>query len=202
MKIAVLIFVLALSFAGLSFAADEALLIDDFEVAIYGGPEGTVDFGAGNGSSVEVSAGTDIVHGGKQSLKVTYDAIPGGYIWIAGGYDLDAKNAGWLMKVGDINWNKYNTIAFYMYGSDTKAKIAFDIKDNGGEILRYIFEDNFKGWKQIVCPFNEFAARSDWQPRNAEKNGQIDFPIKSYQFEPLPPAKGTLYLDDAELLKK
>jgi hypothetical protein len=202
MKIFALVFVIALSFAGLSLAADEALLIDGFEVTIYGGPEGTVDFGAGNGSSVEVSAATDIAHGGKQSLKVTYDAVPGGYIWVARGYDLDANNAGWLMKAGDIGWNKYNAIAFYMYGSNNKAKIAFDIKDNGGEILRYILEDNFTGWKQIVCPFNEFTARDDWQPQNAEKNGRIDFPIKSYQFEPLPPAKGTFYVDDAELIKK
>ncbi|MFA5144754.1 MAG: carbohydrate binding domain-containing protein [Candidatus Omnitrophota bacterium] len=202
MKTAVLILVMVLSLAGLSLAADEILLIDGFEIMITGGPEGTVDFGAGNGSNVEVSAATDIAHGGKQSLKVTYDAVPGGYIWVARGYDLDAKNSGWLVKAGDVSWNKYNAIAFYMYGSDNKAKIAFDIKDNGGEISRYIFEDNFKGWKQVVCPFKEFVARDDWQPQTAEKNGQIDFPIKSYQFEPLPPAKGTLYLDDAELVKK
>lgn len=202
MKTAVLVFVLALSFMGLGFAADELLLIDGYEVTISGGPEGTVDFGAGNGSVVDVSGVTDIVHGGKQSLKVTYDAVSGGYIWVARGYDLDAKNAGWLVKGGDISWNKYNTIAFYMYGSDSKTKIAFDIKDNGGEILRYIFEDNFKGWQQVVCLFKDFVARDDWQPQNAEKNGQLDFPVKSYQFEPLPPAKGTLYFDDAELLKK
>jgi len=202
MKKAALVFAFILSLTGFGFAADELLLIDSYEVTISGGPEGTVDFGAGNGSVVDVSGATDIVHGGKQSLKVTYDAVAGGYIYVARGFDLDAKNAGWLMKAGDINWNKYNAIAFYMYGSDSKTKIAFDIKDNGGEILRYTFEDNFKGWQQVVCLFKDFVARDDWQPQTAEKNGQLDFPIKSYQFEPLPPAKGTLYFDDAELLKK
>ncbi|MCK9603204.1 MAG: hypothetical protein M0R66_02320 [Candidatus Omnitrophica bacterium] len=202
MKTLVLVLVLALSFLGLSFAADGLLVIDDYEVVISGGPEGTVDFGAGNGSFVDVTAGIDIVHGGKQSLKVDYDAVSGGYIYVARGFDLDAKNAGWLVKGGDIDWNKYNAIAFYMYGSDSKAKIAFDMKDNGGEILRYAFEDNFTGWKQIVCPFKDFMARDDWQPQNAEKNGLIDYPIKSYQFEPLPPAKGTLYFDDCELIKQ
>jgi len=202
MKTAALVFAFILSLTGFGFAADELLLIDGYEVTISGGPEGTVDFGAGNGSVVEVSGAADIVHGGKQSLKVTYDAVEGGYIYVARGFDLDANNAGWLMKAGDISWTKYNAIAFYMYGSDSKTKIAFDIKDNGGEILRYIFEDNFKGWQQVVCLFKDFVARDDWQPQNAEKNALLDFPIKSYQFEPLPPSKGTLYFDDAELLKK
>lgn len=202
MKILGFLLVITLCLAGLGFAQEEILLIDGFEVTISGGPEGTVDFGAGNGSSVEVAAATDIIHGGKQSLKVTYDAVPGGYIWVARGTDLNAKNAGWLVKGADINWNKYNAIAFYMYGSDSKAKIAFDIKDNGGEIWRFVFEDNFKGWKQIACPLNEFVVRTDWQPDSADRNAKMDFPIKSYQFEPLPPAKGTLYFDDAELIKK
>ena len=202
MKIAGFFLAIALGLAGLGFAQEEVLLIDGFEVMISGGPEGTVDFGAGNGSSVEVTASTDIVHGGKQSLKVTYDAVPGGYMWVARGTDLDAGNAGWLVKGADINWNKYNTIAFYMYGSDSQAKIAFDIKDNGGEMWRFVFADNFKGWKQLTCPLGEFVARTDWQPDSADGNAKMDLPIRSYQFEPLPPAKGTLYFDDAELMKK
>ncbi len=201
MKKAALVFALVLSLAGFCFAADE-LLIDSYEVTISGGPAGTVDFGAGNGSFVDVTGAEDLVHGGKQSLKVTYDAIEGGYIWVARGFDLDAGNAGWLMKAGDISWNKYDAIAFYMYGSESKTKFAFDIKDNGGEILRYIFVDDFKGWKQVICPFKDFVARDDWQPQNAEKNGTLDFPIKSYQFEPLPPAKGTVYFDDCTLIKQ
>ncbi len=201
MKILGFLLVITLCLAGLVFAQEGVLLIDGFEVTIYGGPEGTVDFGAGNGSSVEVSAATDIFHGGKQSLKVSYDAVLGGYIWVGRGYDLDAKNAGWLIRNSDIEWNKYNAIAFYMYGSDSKAKIAFDMKDNGGEIWRFIFEDNFKDWKQVVCPFSEFVARSDWQPDSADRNAQMDLPIKSYQFEPLPPAKGTLYFDTVELME-
>jgi hypothetical protein len=44
--------------------------------------------------------------------------------------------------------------------------------------------------------------RDDWQPDGADKNGQIDFPIKVCQFEPLPGSKGTLYFDTVELVKK
>ncbi len=187
---------------GICLAEGNNLLLDDFEVSVSSGPEGTVDFGVGNGSSVEVSASTDIKHSGKQALKVVYDAVPGGYIYVARGTGLDAKNANWILKPTDVKWEEYNAISFYMYGTDSKAKIAFDVKDNGGELWRFILEDNFKGWKQIICSFDKFMVRDDWQPNDADKNGKMDFPIKIFQFEPLPGSKGALYFDTVELVKK
>jgi len=199
MKIWHLALILVLSITVSCAAQNKGLLIDDFENPISGGPDGTVDFGAGGGSSVDVIADTGIKYSGKQSLKVTYDAVSGGYMWVARGLGLDAKNTAWLVKPEDIDWKKFKAISFYMYGSDSKARIAFDIKDNGKEMWRYMLEDNFKGWEKITCPFNEFFARSDWQPDNADKNAALDFPIKSFQFEPRPEAKGTLYFDAVEL---
>lgn len=196
----VIIFVLAANI--FSSARAEELLIDDFENKIYGGPEGTVDFGAGNGSAVGVTADTDIKYSAQQSLKVTYDAVSGGYMWIARGFDLDAKNAGWLLKPKDIDWAGYGAISFYMYGSDSKTKIAFDIKDNGNEIWRFLVADNFRGWRKVTCPFNEFFARGDWQPDSAVKNSLLDYPLKSYQFEPQPQAKGVVYFDCVSLSAK
>ncbi|MCX5714920.1 MAG: hypothetical protein NT033_09035, partial [Candidatus Omnitrophica bacterium] len=122
-----------------------------------------------------------------------------GYMYIAKGFGLDAKNATWQVKPQDIDWKKYNAISFYMYGQDSKTKVAIDIKDNGNEIWRFMVTDDFKGWKKTVVPFKDFFVRGDWQPDNADKNAALDFPLKSYQFEPLPPAKGTLYFDDVEL---
>ena len=201
-KSGLLIAVFVLSLTTFCFAQENNLLIDDFEVDISSGPNGTVDFGGGNGSMVVVTAATDIKHTGSQSLKVTYNAVRGGYIWVARGFGLDAKNATWLRKPEDIDWNKYKAMSFYMYGSDSKTKVAFDIKDSGNEIWRFITEDDFKGWKQIICPFDQFSTRSDWQPESSDKNGQLNFPIKSYQFEPLPEAKGVLYFDAVELIAK
>lgn len=194
-----LLFLFAL--AGFCFAQEKTILLDDFEGVISGGPDGTVDFGAGNGSSVEVRASTDIKHSGNQSIKVTFDAVANGYMWIARGFDLDAKNTDWLVKPQDIKWDEYSAISFYMYGSNSRVNLAFDIKDNGNEIWRFMVEDNFKGWKQIACPFKEFIVRDDWQPDNADKNGALDFPIRSFQFEPRPQAQGALYFDTVELTK-
>ena len=123
-------------------------------------------------------------------------------MYVARGFGLDAKNAAWLLNPEEIAWKEYRAFCFYMYGSDSKTKIAFDIKDKGGEIWRFIVEDNFAGWKQIVCPFDEFFARSDWQPENAEKNDFLSFPITSFQFEPRPEARGTVYFDCVELIRK
>ncbi len=184
------------------FAQEKGLLLDDFEKAISGGSDGTVDFGAGGGSSIEVTAAQDIKQSGRQSLKLIFDAVPGGYMWVARGFNLDAKNADWLIKPEDIDWQRYNAFSFYMYGNDSKAQIAFDIKDSGNEIWRFMLEDNFKDWKQIVSPFSEFFARTDWQPDNTDKNANLDFPIESFQFEPRPQSKGVVYFDTVELIKK
>ncbi|MFH1127782.1 MAG: carbohydrate binding domain-containing protein [Candidatus Omnitrophota bacterium] len=201
-RIGLLVLAFVLTATVVCFADNNVLLIEDFEGPVSGGPEGTVDFGAGNGSSVEVAAATDIKQSGNQSLKVVYDAVPDGYMWIAKGFNLDAKNTAWKVKPEDIKWEEYNAITFYMYGSDSKANIAFDVKDNNQEIWRFIVEDNFKGWKQIVARFDQFFVRDDWQPDVAEKNGILDFPLKSFQFEPRPEAKGTIYFDVVELIKQ
>ncbi len=201
MKVLQGVLMLCLTMTGLCCAQSlgQSLLLDDFEGVISGGPQGTVDFGAGNGSSVDVTGAQDIKNSGNQSLKVTYDAVPGGYMYIAKGFGLDASNASWLVKPEEIDWKKYKAFTFYVYGSDSKAEIAFDIKDNGQEIWRFLFQDDFKGWKKIVCPFSEFIVRDDWQPDNADKNATLDFPIKVFQFEPRPEAKGAIYFDTVQL---
>jgi len=201
-KLGFLTVVFALLVTGVCFAEGNNLLLDDFEVLVSNGPEGTVDFGAGNGSTVEVTQAADIKNTGSQSLKVTYDAVSGGYIYVARGSGLDAKNAQWTLKPADVKWEDYSAISFYVYGTDSKAKIAFDIKDSGGEIWRFIAEDDFNGWKKVVVSFDKFVVRDDWQPDGADKNGIIDFPIKVIQFEPLSVSKGTLYFDTVELVKK
>ncbi len=197
-----LVMAVVLAGIGVCFAEGDNLLLDDFEVVVSGGADGTVDFGAGNGSTVQVTAATDIKNTGNQSLKIVYDAAPGGYMYVARGAGLDAKNADWPVKLEEIKWKDYSAISFYLYGTDSKAKIALDIKDNGNELWRFISEDNFKGWRKVSCSFDKFVARDDWQPNGADKNGEIDFPINSFQFEVLPESKGIFYFDTVELVKR
>jgi hypothetical protein len=86
-----------------------------------------------------------------------------------------------------------------MFGSESKMRMAFDVKDAAGEMFRFMVTDDFKGWKQIVCPFSQFFARGDWQPPVATVNGTLDFPIRSFQFEPIAVASGTVEIDEVAL---
>lgn len=169
------------------------LLIDSFEGEIS---HSTVDFGSSQESSLKVEASGELKICGEQSLKLDYDLKPSGYMWTARGYNLDVKGAGnWEVLPQDIQWDKFGGISFYMYGTGSDGVIAFDIKDAGGEMWRYIIDDDFQGWKEIVCKFSDFFARKDWQPDTADKNEVLDFPIMSFQFEPRMPGKGVYYFD-------
>jgi len=177
--------------------SEKSVLLDSFEGAIN---QETVDFGVSEGSSLGVSGSKDIKSCGQQSLKVSYDLKPSGYMWIARGYGLDAKGAAaWEINPQDIDWNFYNAISVDVYGVNSGGFIAFDLKDKGGEIWRFLIEDDFEGWRSITCPLVEFFPRQDWQPETAEKNEIMDFPIMSFQFESFVLGSNNYYFDCVSL---
>lgn len=179
------------------------ILLDDFEGVISVGEGGTVDFGSGGGSTVEVSGSKETKYHGEQALEIKFDAISGGYMWVARGYDLDVKGAAaWLIEPKDIDFGKFNAISFYVYGANTGTQIAVDLVDNGYEYWRYLIDDNFTEWKEFVITFGDFFARGDWQPEKADKNAELNFPIKVFQFEPRPIGRGIIYVDYVRLVKK
>jgi len=179
--------------------APKKVMIDSFEGQI---DKETVDYGAAEGSLLKVEADASIKMCGAQSLKIDYELKPSGYMWIARGYNLDVKGAAkWEVPPQDIKWRAYNAISLQMYGSNSGGVVAFDIKDKGGEIWRYIIDDDFTGWKEIICPFKDFFPRKDWQPDSAAKNETLDFPVMSFQFEPRLPGKGVYYFDCVKLLR-
>lgn len=167
--------------------AKKVLVLDDFELDIIAGPAGTIGSENGNGSTVEVSADKVNKKSGGQSLKITYDAVSGGFIRVARSFK------------SDIDWTNYGAISFYLLGAGLGTKIEFDVKDANDEIFRFMVTDDLKDWKLVVCPFDQFFARGDLQPANAMANAALDFPIKSFQFEPIAVAKGTINIDEVAL---
>jgi hypothetical protein len=169
------------------------LLIDNFEGALN---SQTVDFGASEGSALRVTASEEFKVCDSQSMKIEYTLKTSGYMWVARGFNLDVEGAGqWLVKPEEIPWRRYNAIRLSMYGRDSPGVVAFDIKDSGGEMWRFLLDDDFQGWKEIVCPFSQFFVRGDWQPDTADNNEVLDFPIMSFQFEPRLPGSGVYYFD-------
>lgn len=198
-KLIIISFFLCMS-AGAGNADDSrnVLVLDDFEGEITAGR--TIDAASGNGSTVVVAADDTQKTSGEQSLKISYDAVPGGYIRVARGYGLDAEDAGrWLAEPVDINWDSYGAISFSFLGSATGAKIAFDVQDANNEAFRFIITDDSRTWKTVVCTFDNFLSRDDWQPANAVIDAILDFPIKSFQFEPVAVNAGSFNIDEVVL---
>lgn len=195
---ALIVFLLIIGFVSCSSAPTEVML-DSFEGPIT---KETIDYGAAEGSLLKVEADANNKMCDAQSLKIEYELKPSGYMWIARGYNLDVKGAGqWEASPENIKWRGFNAISLQMYGSSSGGVVAFDIKDKGGEIWRYIIDDDYTGWKEIICPLKNFFVRKDWQPDSATKNEILDFPIMSFQFEPRLPGKGIYYFDCVKLIR-
>lgn len=176
------------------------LLLDSFEGDIS---SQTVDFEAGNSSRVEVFAEKEIKVCGEQSLKIVYEVNPVGYMRIARGYNFDVKVQGlWFVEPQDVVWSDYDSVSINLYGSNSGGLIVFDIKDSGDEVWRFLIDDDFEGFKEIIMPFKLFFVRDDWQPDKAQRNEALDFPIMSFQLEPRTPGKGVLYIDCVKLKLK
>jgi len=175
------------------------VIIDDFEGDLN---SKTVDFGSSDNSSLKVEASKELKVSGEQSIKLTYDLATSGYMWVARGFNLDVKGANaWETNPEDLQWNKYNALSVSMHGSNSGAVIAFDVRDAGGELWRYLLDDDFDGWKEITCLLANFFPRKDWQPDTAIVNEVMDFPIMSFQFEPRLPGKGVLYFDCIKVIR-
>lgn len=181
--------------------SQNSLLLDSFEGEVS---HKTFDYGSSKNSSVKIEAEKKKKLCGRQSLKITYTLKPSGYMWIARGYNLDVKGAGWGNNIEPktIKWDKYNSFSLAVYGKKTNRTLALDIKDKGGEIWRYLIDDDFSGWKTIIIKFSDFFPRKDWQPSSAVVNETLDFPIMSFQFEPLTPGKGDYLIDCVKLTYK
>lgn len=178
----------------------QEVLLDDFEGVLN---SETVDFGAGEGSSLEVRGDKELKVCGEQSLRLDYYLKPSSYMWVARGYNLDVFGAAkWLVKPQDINWKKYKALSVNMYGRNSGGVIAFDIKDAKGEIWRFLLDDDFQDWKEIICPFKDFFPRKDWQPQTAQVNEILDFPVESFQFEPRLPGTGICNFDCVKVIRK
>jgi len=182
---------------GCGMNADE-LILDNLEGEIN---STTVDYGSAKNSSLKVEADVQNKTCGHQSLRLVYELNEDGYMYAARGYGLDALNANkWSKLPEKIDWRSYQAFRFSVYGRNNGI-VAFDIKDAGGEMWRHEFNVDFEGWKDIIIPYLEFENRKDWQPQTAILNGVLEFPLKSYQWEPKRQGENKINFDCVKLIR-
>jgi hypothetical protein len=180
------------------------LLIDDIEGDV------AADYGSGNGAECTVAFvkkgdSTADVYSGEQAMKITYDKSFGGYLYCARGFGLTPaipvpqEKLVWSVKPESIDFKKYNAFGFFFKGQNTGNTVAVDLFDKDREIFRCEFADDTAEWKEMVIPLSHFKLRTDYQPDWNKSNKAIDFPIVTYQFEPLTGTgkeiKGDLFID-------
>lgn len=169
---------------------ENKLLIDDLEGNI------AADNGCGNGAECSITfvkkeTSPADVYSGNQAMKITYDKSFGGYMFCARGFGLKPametpeEKLVWTVAPESIDFQKFNAFGFYIKGNNTNNTVAVDILDKDREIFRYIFSDDSSDWKEMVISFSQFISRDDYQPNWDKRNKMIDFPIVTYQFEPL-----------------
>lgn len=177
-----LFFTAVVLFAG-NVRAGDSLVIADFEdskrpVITYAGP----------GSTMTAEYQTAIVHGGKQALKTKMDTSN----WAGTLIELSGATA---------DWTGYSKLKLWVYGSKSGRRFNIDLEEKGKEQCRYTITDDFEGWKEFVIKLSEFLPRTDWQPNDADKNGKLDFPLKTIQFFTSASFGSTLYFDDISIEK-
>ncbi len=175
------------------------LMLDSFEGPLN---SRTVDYGSDSNTRIRVVSSPLIKKCGRQSLLIDYKLSEDGYMYCARGFGLDVPGAHWAgPNPKDIEWSNYTGFSIQVHGSN-QGTIAFDVRDNGGELHRFMIEDNFRGWREIIVPFSSLTARTDWQPKSADGNKTLDFPIWTFQFEPKNVGEGKAYFDCVMLIKE
>jgi beta-glucosidase len=173
-------------------AASEPLTITDFESA--GVPSGVYAWGndAASTPTLTIEPGADRpgAPATNRALKSVYNVSQ----WGGWSHDLTAAQ----------DWSPYEGFSFWVNGTGSGQKIAFEIKDGGGsagsaELFESSFTDDTAGWRQVKVAFADFTRRSDYQPGGAPTDGQLDLVAMWGYSMRLPTATGTLTWDDVQV---
>ncbi|WP_214320443.1 glycoside hydrolase family 3 N-terminal domain-containing protein [Nonomuraea sediminis] len=167
--------------------AGPPLTITDFEGD--GLPPGVFAWGNDGPSTPALAVQADTERGGRV-LKVDYHVSQ----W--GGWSHDLTTA--------QDWSPYEGFSFWVKGTASGQKVAFEIKDGGAgagssELFESSFTDTSASWRQIKVPFTEFTRRTDYQPGGAPTDGELDLVAMWGYAMRLPTTSGTLLWDDVQV---
>ncbi len=137
-----------------------------------------------------------------RSLKLTLKLIPGSYNFLACGQGLIDKKCEWENRPAGLDWSGISGISYKVFVEPVKGtgqkpvlvRIATDIIDGDGEILRASRIVHTGEWLDERVYFKELTTRYDyqrdwksvkWTGTGDDKTSlsRVDNGVKSYQFE-------------------
>ncbi len=137
-----------------------------------------------------------------RSLKLTLKLIPGSYNFVAAGQGLIDKKCEWENRPTTLDWNDVIGISYKVFIAPVRGvsqtvdfvKVATDVIDGDGEILRASKLVRVGEWIEERVYFKELVTRYDyqrdwkavkWTGAGDEKTSlsRVDNGVKSYQFE-------------------
>jgi len=158
-------------------------VISDFE-----GKESLGQY-TGPNSKIVVEASGDQAKSGTQSVKVENKTTD----WAGAVLELTPAQA---------DWNGYNYLRMWVYGSKSGNTFYTDIEEaTDGELFRTTFVDDFAGWKLLEIDLRTVQSRSDYRNSSAKVNKKFESPIKTIQFCCTASGSFTLYFDDFSVEK-
>jgi len=167
-----------------------------------------------------------------RSLKLSLKLIPGSYNFLACGQGLIEKRCEWENRPAGLDWAEISGISYKIFVEPVKGteqrpamvRIATDIIDGDGEILRASSIVHTGEWLEERVYFKELTTRYDyqrdwnsvkWTGTGDDKTSlsRVDNGVKSYQFEvlgivterPVDPKteqrEVVLYIDEVALIR-
>lgn len=137
-----------------------------------------------------------------RSLRLDIKLIPGGYNFVASGAGLPDKSFDWEFRPADMNWDDIVGLSYKVFVEPVKGspqpvklvKIATDIIDGDGEILRTVKTVHVGEWVEERVYFKDLVTRYDYQRdwKSVKWTGsgdskvslsRVDNGVRSYQFE-------------------
>lgn len=188
----VAVVILAVCFlSGVSFSAQDAVVVADFDSGVKPNNVGG-DFGAWDKDPMDFSQ-TCI-----ESFN-TSETRQGKGFCLRIDYDVDSPNPaynGLWMKLNGLDASEYSKLTFWVKGDEKRGYTPLfkvELKNNKGEVGRYYVTGITDEWQKVEIPLMKMAGISDF-------SNLAEFVIVFEDWRN-PVKEGTIYIDDVQFEK-
>ncbi|NTV30316.1 MAG: hypothetical protein HGA80_09570, partial [Candidatus Omnitrophica bacterium] len=148
--------------------SSKRIMIDSFDSA---DAPSRVEYGAKVIKQLSLESSTKSATGSGRSLKLNLKLLPDTYNFLASGEGLADPKFGWENPARDVNWNDIVGISYKIFVESINGapedvsliRLATDVIDRDGEILRNRTMVNVGEWLEVRVYFQDVLSRADYQ---------------------------------------